>query len=40
VRRPIYAESVDHWRHYQPWLGALQEIVGELVARYPAPRSP
>jgi predicted Zn-dependent protease len=40
VRRPIYAESVDHWRHYQPWLGALQEIVGELVARYPAPHSP
>jgi len=38
VRRPIYAESVDHWRHYEPWLGPLQEVVGELVARYPHPR--
>jgi tetratricopeptide (TPR) repeat protein len=35
VRRPIYAESVDHWRHYEPWLGPLQEVVGELVLRYP-----
>ena len=38
VRRPIYAESVDHWRHYEPWLGPLSEVVGELVARYPSPR--
>jgi predicted Zn-dependent protease len=36
VRRPIYGESVDHWRHYEPWLGPLKEVVGELVARYPA----
>jgi tetratricopeptide (TPR) repeat protein len=35
VRRPIYAESVGQWRHYEPWLGPLQEVVGELVARYP-----
>ena len=40
VRRPIYGESVDHWRHYEPWLGPLQEVVGELVARYPTPRQP
>jgi len=38
VRRPIYAESVDHWRHYEPWLGPLQQVVSELVAGYPAPR--
>jgi predicted Zn-dependent protease len=37
VRRPIYSEGVDHWRHYEPWLGPLQEVVGELVARYPNP---
>jgi predicted Zn-dependent protease len=36
VRRPIYAESVDHWRHYEPWLGPLKDVVGDLVARYPA----
>ncbi len=39
VRRPIYAEGVDHWRHYEPWLGPLQEVVRELVARYPAPQA-
>jgi tetratricopeptide (TPR) repeat protein len=38
VRRPIYGESVDQWRHYEPWLGPLREVVGELVARYPDPR--
>lgn len=29
VRRPIYSEGVDHWRHYEPWLGALRDAVGE-----------
>jgi len=24
VRRPIYRESKDHWRHYEPWLGSLK----------------
>lgn len=37
VRRPIYGEGVDHWRRYESWLGPLQEVVGELVARYPTP---
>jgi len=38
VRRPIYGDSVDQWRHYEAWLAPLKEVVGELVARYPAPR--
>ena len=38
VRRPIYADSVDQWRHYEPWLGPLKEALGELVEHYPAPR--
>jgi tetratricopeptide (TPR) repeat protein len=25
VRRPIYREGVDQWRHYEPWLGPLKE---------------
>jgi tetratricopeptide (TPR) repeat protein len=29
VRRPIYREGVDHWRHYEPWLGPLQAALGE-----------
>jgi tetratricopeptide (TPR) repeat protein len=35
VRQPIYAESVDQWRHYEPWLGPLKEPLGDLVDRYP-----
>jgi hypothetical protein len=35
VRRPIYTESVDHWRHYEPWLGPMKEALGDL-GRYPA----
>jgi tetratricopeptide (TPR) repeat protein len=25
VRRPIYREGLDQWRHYEPWLGPLKE---------------
>ena len=31
VRRPIYREGVDQWRHYEPWLGPLKEALGPLV---------
>jgi predicted Zn-dependent protease len=36
VRQPLYSESVDQWRNYEPWLGPLKEELGELVERYPA----
>ena len=35
VRRPIYGDSVDQWRHYEPWLGPLKAALGDLVGRYP-----
>ena len=35
VRRPIYSDAVDHWRHYEQWLGPLQVSLGDWVARYP-----
>jgi tetratricopeptide (TPR) repeat protein len=28
VRRPIYREGLDQWRHYEPWLGPLKEALG------------
>jgi len=37
VRRPIYTESVDQWRNYEPWLGPMKEALGDLVDRYPYP---
>jgi tetratricopeptide (TPR) repeat protein len=39
VRRPIYAESVDQWRHYEPWLGPMQAALGDLADRYPGPQT-
>jgi len=36
VRRPLYSESVEQWRNYEPWLGPLRQALGDLVERYPA----
>ena len=33
VRRPIYSDAVDQWRHYEPWLGPLKDALGDLVER-------
>ncbi len=27
VRRPIFREGLEHWRHYEAWLGELKEAV-------------
>jgi tetratricopeptide (TPR) repeat protein len=35
VRRPIYREGVDHWRHYEPWLGPLKAALGPVLTAYP-----
>jgi tetratricopeptide (TPR) repeat protein len=36
VRRPIYTQGVDQWRHYERWLGPLKAVLGNLVDEYPA----
>jgi len=36
VRRPIFRDSVEQWRHFEPWLGPLHTALGEeLLARFP-----
>ncbi len=35
VRQPVYKESVEQWRNYEPWLGPLKEALGPLLDRYP-----
>jgi predicted Zn-dependent protease len=35
VRRPIYREGVDQWRHYEPWLGPLRAVLGRVLDAYP-----
>jgi len=36
VRKPIYREGVDHWRHFEPWLGPLKSALGRVLEAYPA----
>lgn len=35
VRSPIFRKGIDHWRHYEPWLGPLKDAIGPLVDAYP-----
>jgi hypothetical protein len=35
VRSPIYTGALEHWRHYEPWLGPLKTTLGPLVDAYP-----
>jgi tetratricopeptide (TPR) repeat protein len=38
VRSPIYRESLDQWRNYEPWLGPLVESLGPVLEAYPGAR--
>ncbi len=31
VRRPIYREGTEQWRHFEPWLGPLKAALGPLA---------
>jgi tetratricopeptide (TPR) repeat protein len=35
VRSPIYRQGMEHWRHFEPWLGPLREALGEVLEAYP-----
>jgi predicted Zn-dependent protease len=35
VRKPIFQEGVDHWRHFEPWLGPLKQALGSALDAYP-----
>ena len=35
VRKPIYREGIDHWRHFEPWLGPLAAALGDVLDDYP-----
>jgi hypothetical protein len=26
---------MDHWRHYEPWLGPLKQCLGSVLSSYP-----
>ena len=31
VRRPIFRDGVDQWRHFDPWLGPMKAALGPLI---------
>jgi len=31
VRQPLFRHNLDHWRHFEPWLGPLRAVLGELA---------
>jgi tetratricopeptide (TPR) repeat protein len=33
VRRPIFREGLDQWKHYEPWLEPLRTALGDAVPR-------
>ena len=35
VRQPIYAAAVEHWQHYDDWLGPLKAALGPVLDSYP-----
>jgi Sulfotransferase family len=36
VRKPIYREGLDQWRHYEAWLEPLKTALGPVLDAYPA----
>jgi predicted Zn-dependent protease len=36
VRQPIFRDAVDHWRHYEAWLGPLKDALGPVLEAYPS----
>jgi len=37
VRRPIFTDAMDQWRHFEPWLDPLKTALGPVLAAYPSP---
>ena len=35
VRRPIFREGMDQWRHFEPWLKPLERALGPVLSAYP-----
>ncbi len=35
VRRPIFRDGLDQWRHYEPWLEPLKNALGPVLPAYP-----
>jgi tetratricopeptide (TPR) repeat protein len=36
VRRPLFADGIDQWRNFEPWLGELKQALGDVLQQQPA----
>jgi tetratricopeptide (TPR) repeat protein len=36
VRRPLYRDALEHWRHYEPWLAPLRAALGATLEHWRA----
>jgi tetratricopeptide (TPR) repeat protein len=36
VRQPIYTEGLEHWKHYELWLGPMKDALGPVLEAYPS----
>jgi tetratricopeptide (TPR) repeat protein len=36
VRRPIFRDSLERWREFEPWLEPLKSALGDVLETYPA----
>jgi tetratricopeptide (TPR) repeat protein len=34
VRQAIYRDGLEQWKHFEPWLGELQDTLGDALMRY------
>jgi tetratricopeptide (TPR) repeat protein len=34
VRQALYRDALDHWKHFEPWLGPLKAALGEALENY------
>lgn len=39
VRTPIFRDALEHWRHFEPWLGPLQRALGPGIDATGAPET-
>ena len=37
VREPIFTGGLDQWKHFEPWLGPLKQVLGPVLEEYPHP---
>jgi len=35
VRRPIYRDAIEHWQHFDAYLGPLKDALGSALTDYP-----